>query len=143
MSWLSTAGKDIKGIFSWLGSSKGQQVIATGEAVAEAVGAPAAIINIANYWIGKVLTIEAVATAAGQQVGSGVIKAAAVLTDVTPQVLTIAKANGLPVPTSDNLAKANTALVAFLNALGATSTDAGGTLVGGQATNITSVLKPA
>ena len=122
MSWLGTVGKDIKAIFSWLGSTKGQNLVAAGEAVAESVGFPAAIINVTNYWLGKVMTIESVAAAAGQQEGSGTTKAAAVLADVTPQVIAIAKANGLPVPTADNISKANDALVAFLNALGATST---------------------
>lgn len=121
MSWLATVGKDIKGVFSWLGSPKGQAVIQTGEAVAEACGAPAALINIGNYWLGKIIAVESLSVAAGAQTGSGATKAAAVLTDVTPQVLAIAKENGLPTPTADNIAKANAALVSFLNALGAPS----------------------
>ncbi len=121
MSFLSTAARDIKAVFCWLGSSKGQQVLATGEAVAEAVGAPQAVVNIADYWIKKAITVESLAVAAGQEQGSGTTKAAAVLADVTPQVIAIAKANGLPVPTVDNISKANDALVAFLNALGATA----------------------
>lgn len=118
MGWLKTIGKDILAVFKWIGSPQGQTVIQTGEGVAVALGAPAAIINIANYWISKALAVESLSVAAGQQTGSGTTKAAAVLSDVTPYVLQIAKDNGLPEPTADDLAKANDALVAFLNALG-------------------------
>lgn len=119
MTFLATVGKDIKAVFAWLGSSKAQTIINAGEEAAEALGVPAAIINIGNYWLGKIITIESVAAAAGQQAGSGTTKAAAVLADVTPYVLQVAQQNGLPAPTSADIAKANDALVAFLNALGA------------------------
>lgn len=122
MSFLSAVGKDIVSIFKWLGSSKGQTLITTGEAIAESIGAPAAIINIANYWLQKVITIEGVAAAAGAQAGSGTTKAAAVLADVTPYVLQVAKDSGLPTPTADQIAKANDLLVQFLNVLGSPAT---------------------
>lgn len=122
MSWLGTLGKDVKGVFAWLGSQKGQAVIATGEAVAEGFGAPAAVINMANYWMGKALTIQAISVAAGQENGTGTQKAAAVIADVTPVVLSVAKQYGLPEPTSESIANANTYLVKFLQELGAATT---------------------
>ncbi len=126
MSFLSAVGKDIKGVFAWLGSAKGQQVIASGEnlaiigATAAGVG-PAAtgIITIANTWLTEIIKTEALATAAGQQTGSGTMKAALVIADVSPEVLAFAKQHGLPTPTADQLTAASNGLVAFLNAFGA------------------------
>lgn len=114
MSFLSTIGKDIKGVFAWLGSPKGQTVIHTAEAVVVAVDpALASIVNIVDSWITKIITTEALAAAAGQQDGSGAQKAAAVLNAIQPEITKY-----FPAATSDQLTAANTALVAFLNALG-------------------------
>jgi hypothetical protein len=117
-SLLQTIGADIKGVFSWLGGAKGQQVIATGESIAEAVDPGlTGIINIANNWLEEIIKTEALAAGAAEQNGSGVQKAAIVASAVTPNVVAFAEKNGLPVPTGDKIAAANTALVAFLNAL--------------------------
>ena len=118
-SILVTIGKDFKGVFAFLGSSKGQAIIATGETLVESVYPPlTGAINLANSWMVEIVKDEALAAAAGQQVGSGEQKAAAVISTITPAALAFAQQNGLPAPTAAQLAAANTALVAFLNAFG-------------------------
>lgn len=114
MSFLSTIGKDIKGVFSWLGSSKGQTVIQTAGAVVVAIDpALAGIVSLTESWITKVISTEALAVAAGQQSGSSATKAAAVLNAMQPEITKY-----FPNSTAAQLQDANTALVAFLNALG-------------------------
>jgi hypothetical protein len=111
MSFLSAIGKDIKAVFGWLGSSKGEKVIETAGGIAVAFGAPAMLVNLAENWIHKVIATEALAVAAGQQDGSGTQKAAAVLNAMEPVV-----AAYFPSATQDQMKKANDAIVAFLNA---------------------------
>ena len=114
---LQAIGKDIKGVFAWLGSSKGQAVIATGESLVETVVPQATgIINIANSWMSEIIKDEALAAAAGSQDGTGTQKASAVLTSVTPQVLAFFQQHNLPAPTAEQIENANNALVQFLNA---------------------------
>jgi hypothetical protein len=125
MSFLSTVGKDIKGVFSWLGSSKGQAVVAAGETVIETVLPQAtAAINLANNWMAEIIKTESLAVAAGSQTGSGATKSAAVISTITPQVLSFAAANGYPVPNATQITTASNALVLFLNTLGASPTPA-------------------
>jgi len=126
MSFLSKVGSDFKAVFAFLGSPKAQPVEAAVEGVAETiatvagVGAPVqAGINLINNWLTEIVKAEALAAAAGQQTGSGVQKAAAVMAEMTPQVLTFATAQGLPAPTAAMIATINTSLVAALNTLGA------------------------
>ena len=120
MSFLSTVGADIKKVFAWIGSPKGQTVVATAEGVVAAID-PAldGVITLANTWIKEAVTVESLSAAAGAQTGSGPQKAAAVISSITPQVLSFCAANNLPIPGATQIAAANTALVAFLNALGA------------------------
>lgn len=114
MSFLSTTGKDIKGVFSWLGSPKGQAVIQTAGAVVATIDpALAGIVGLTESWLAKIITSETLAVAAGQQDGSGAIKAAAVLNAMQPEITKY-----FPAATAAELQNANTALVAFLNALG-------------------------
>lgn len=121
-SVLSIIGKDIKKVFSWLGSPKGQAIIGAGEAVVETIFPLATgIINIANVWLAKIIQVEALAAGAASQDGTGVLKATIVMGELTPVILAFAQTHGLPVPTADKIAAANTALVAFLNALEAKS----------------------
>lgn len=120
MSFLSAVGKDFKAVFSWLGSTKGQAVVGTGEAVVEAIVPGAAgAITLANSWLSEIIKTETLAAAAGQQSGTGAQKAASVITSITPEVLNFASVNGLPTPTADQISTASTALVTFLNTLGA------------------------
>jgi len=116
LSILNKIGADFKAVFSWLGSPKGQAVIAAGETLAVSLGAPAALINVANNWLTEIIKAETLATAAGTQTGSGAQKAAAVLSAVTPQVLAFAQAQGVAAPTAAQIATANDSLVSFLNA---------------------------
>lgn len=120
MSFLTKLGADVKKVFEWLGSTKGQAVIAAGEGVVESVYPPATgIINLANTWLTEIIKSEALAAGAAQQTGTGVQKAAIAIDAVTPQAITFAAAHGLPAPAAAELSKANDALVAFLNAFGA------------------------
>ena len=124
-SILSTIGKDVKGVFAWIGSPAAQNIIKTGEAVVEAVYPPAtAIIAIGNTFMTEAIKVEALAAAAGAQTGSGTQKAAAVLNAATPQVLAFAQQYGLAAPTAEQLAQANNAIVAFLNAFPGLATPA-------------------
>lgn len=117
-SLLGSIGSAFKDVFKWLGSANGQKVIGTGEAIAEVIDPGlTGIINIANNWLTEIIKAETLATAAGEQTGSGVQKAAMVTSAVTPEILAFAQQHGLPVPTADKISAANTALVAFLNAL--------------------------
>ena len=120
MSILSTIGKDVKGLLSWLGSPKGQAVVNAGEALVEdAFPAATGAINLANTWLVEIFKAEALGEAAGTATGTDTQKAAAVIASVTPSVLTFAKTQGLGTPTAANLQSANDALVTFLEALGA------------------------
>lgn len=119
-SLLQKVGSDVRKVFEWLGSAKGQGVIAAGEAVAVGVYPPASgIIAIANTGLTEIIKMEAMAVAAGQQNGSGVTKSAAVLQTLTPEILAYAEANKLPTPTAEKIQAASNSLVAFLNALSA------------------------
>ena len=112
MSFLSNIGKAFKSVFEWLGSAKGQTVISTAEGVVVAIDpALAGIVTLANSWIEKVITTESLAAAAGVQAGSGVQKAAAVMSAMQPQI-----AQYFPAATAAEISNANTAIVAFLNA---------------------------
>ena len=119
-TFLQHLGADIKDVFAWLGSSKGQGVIATGEALVEAaVPQAAGLINIANAWMTEIIKDETLAAQAGAQNGTGTQKAAMVLNTVTPQVVAFFERRKLAAPTATQLQAANTALVAFLNAFDA------------------------
>jgi hypothetical protein len=117
MSFLGAVGKDIGGVFKWLASPKGQVVVQTAGAVAVACGAPAILVTLAESWITKAITIEAIAVAAGQSAGNGEQKAAAVLKEMGPLV-----AAYFPNASQEKLTNANNAIVAFLNALSADDT---------------------
>jgi hypothetical protein len=120
MSFLATVGKDFKAVFSWLGSSKGQAVVAAGEGVVETVATVAGVgapvqgaINLINSWLGKIITTETIAAAAGQQTGSGTTKAAAVLASITPELNEY-----FPGTSAADATIINNALVTILNTLG-------------------------
>lgn len=118
MNFFKKLASDFKKVFAWLGTPQGQATVATGEALAEAVYPPAtAIVNITNTWLQEAIKAEALGAAAGAGSGSGPQKAAMVIAAVTPQVLAFAKANGLPEPTADKMQAADTALIAFIDAL--------------------------
>jgi hypothetical protein len=146
MSWLSTLGNDVKKVFTWLGSPKGQAVVGTAEGVVEAVD-PAldGVISIANNWLREIYTAQALATAAAAGGTGGAQKSALVLNALTPQILAFAETQKLPIPTAIDIQNANNALVAFLNALGAGSTTTATLPAGTSTTNATdtAVVKTA
>jgi len=112
MSFLSSIGKDVKAVFNWLASPKGQTIIAEGENVIKVIDpALAGIVNLADSWLQKVITTETLAAAAGSQTGSGVQKAAAVLTAMQPEIAVY-----FPGATATQMQNANKAIVDFLNA---------------------------
>lgn len=114
MSFLSTFGNDFKAVFAWIGSTKGQAVITSGEKLAEVIVPGATpVINLANSWMTQILTTQALAAAAEEQPGTGAQKAAAVIAAISPQVVSL-----FPAINSAQIAAANDSLVAFLNALG-------------------------
>lgn len=117
-SVLQTIGKDVKSVFTWIGSAQGQKDIQLGEAAVEtAFPVTTGFFAIANTILAETMKIEALAAAAGTQNGTGAQKAIAVVTSVTPAVLNYAKANGLPTPTATQIQAAVNAMVAFGNAL--------------------------
>jgi len=134
MSFLSTIGKDFKAVFSWLGSAKGQAVVAGTENLVEVgaavagVGAPVqAGITLLNNWMAEIVKAQALGeAAAATATGEGnTTKAAAVLNAMVPQVAAFAQTQGMSATSAANLNLINTSLVTALNALGAaTSTTA-------------------
>lgn len=132
MSFLSALNGDIKKVFSWIGSPKGQAVISAVEVGVEAAF-PAAdgAIALLNTWGTEIFKAEAMAEAAAAtpSATTNTQKAAAVLNVVTPQVIAFAEQYKLPAPTAATIATINTALVTALNALtGTTSTPAAPTV---------------
>lgn len=118
MSVLSTIGKDIKKIFTWIGSASGQKTIATaGEIVVAIDPALSGVVDLAENYIKQAFTIESVAVAASAQTGSGAQKLAAVIAAVTPSALQYAQQAGAPAPTAAQIEAQANAIVAFLNAL--------------------------
>ena len=132
LSGLKVFGKDIVKVFGWLGSPKGQAVIGTGETLlASIVPGAGPIINLFNVWAQKAYAVEAAAAAAAQATGTGAQKADLVLQSIVPLVLQYAQQEGLAPRTAGQIAAANTALIAFINAMTgtdpATTISAGGT----------------
>jgi hypothetical protein len=94
-SVLSTIGADAKKVFTWVGSAKGQSVITAGEAVVESVAdgvdpGLAAINPLIANWTQEIFKVEALSAAAGSQSGTGVQKAAAVTSVLTPAIVAFA-----------------------------------------------------
>lgn len=116
-SVLDKIGAGFEDVFTFIGSAKGQAVIATGEGLVESFAPGAAgFIQLLNAWGTEVIKTQALATAAGKASGSGAQQAAAVLAAITPQALAFAKAQGIANPSDAQLQAANNALVAFANA---------------------------
>ena len=122
LSGLKVFGQDIVKVFSWAASTKGQAVVAAGEAVVEtAFPVSVPIINLANAWFAKAYQVESLAVAASQATGTGAEKAAIALQTITPQILEYAKEEGLQPRTAAQIQAANAAIVAFINAMTSTA----------------------
>jgi hypothetical protein len=116
-SVLDKIGEDAKGVFAFLGSTKGQAVVTAGEGIVETVvPGTAGAINLFNNWLTEIIKTQALAAAAGAATGSGAQKASMVLSAVTPQALAFAQANGVSAPTAATLNTINSLLVQALNA---------------------------
>lgn len=118
LSGLKVFGTDIEKAFAWFGSPKGQAVVATGEAAAEIIApASAPIVNLFNAWSARAYNIESLAVAASQAKGTGPNKAAAVMSAIAPDLLQYARQGGLSPRTEAQIQAANTAVIAFINAM--------------------------
>jgi hypothetical protein len=118
LSGLKVFGTDIEKAFAWFGSTKGQSIVSTGEAVVEAaIPASTPIVNLFNEWAQKAYNVEALAAAAGKATGTGADKATLAIQTITPTVLGYAQQEGLPARTAEQVTAANNAVVAFINAM--------------------------
>lgn len=118
LSGLKVFGTEIEKAFAWFGSPKGQVVVTAGEGLLQSlVPASTPLVNLFNSWAAKAYNVEALAVAASKVTGTGADKAAAVLTAVAPDVLQYAQQAGVPARTAAQIQTANTALVAFINAM--------------------------
>ncbi len=129
-SFLSAVGNDFKKVFSWLGSTQGQATIAgvetTATVIATAINpadglAVSGIEALINAALKQIISVETVATAAGQQSGTGAQKAAAVISAITPQIAPLLESLGVANPTAAQIQavaeSVNTGLVGVLNAI--------------------------
>src|SRR5579859_19929 len=122
LSGLKVFGTGIEKAFAWFGSPKGQAIVATGETILEGfVPASIPIINLFNSYAAKAYNAEALFEAAGKSTGSGPDKAALVLAAIVPDVLQYAQEAGVSPRTAAQIVAANNAVIAFINAMTATS----------------------
>jgi hypothetical protein len=80
--------------------------------------------TVFNGVVAEAAQVEALASAAGKQNGTGAQKLALVVGAVTPSILSYAKAQGLTTPTAEQITAFVNAAVAALNALPAAPTPA-------------------
>lgn len=133
-SFLSSVGHDLgvglKAVFTFLGSAQGQAAVAGVETAGATV---AGLINPAagaavtgfealfNAGLKEVLTVEASASAAGMQAGTGAQKLAAVTAAIAPNVGSFLTSIGVSSPSETEIQSYSTALangiVAILNAI--------------------------
>lgn len=118
LSGLRVFGQDIEKVLGFGATTTGKAIIDTGEAVLETlVPASAPLVTLFNGWYSKAVTVESLAVAAGKGTGSGVEKAALVDAAIAPTVLAYAQQVGLAPRTAEQIAAANNALIAFVNAM--------------------------
>jgi hypothetical protein len=118
MSFLSAIGKLPKEIFGFLASNKGKAVVAGVETLAEDVSPTITpIINLVNSWMGKIMTVEALAESAGQASGSGTQKAAVVIGAIAPEL-----ESDFPTLSAGGQKTINDALTLILNTLNPSTT---------------------
>jgi hypothetical protein len=134
-SFLSGIVHDAGKVFSFLGSTQGQNTIAAVEGTATSV---ATAVNpktgndlqnvsvLINQGLREVVSAESVAAQAGKQSGSGAEKAAAVTAALTPHITTVLNSLGVAQPTTDQVQKVGLAvssgIVGILNELPPPST---------------------
>ena len=133
-SFLSAVGHDlgvgVTDVFKFLGSAQGQQAVTGVETAAATVAtliipaAGAAVTgfeSLINAGLQKVMAIEASASAAGMQTGTGTQKLAAVTSSIAPNVGEFLTSIGISNATEQEVQSYATALanglVAILNAI--------------------------
>jgi hypothetical protein len=134
-SFLSGVAHDSGKVFSFLGSTQGQNTIAAVEGVAAGVATavdPAAgnelqnVSSLINQGLREVVSIESIAAQAGKQTGTGTEKAAAVTAALAPNIAALLKSLGVAQPTADQVQKVGQAvasgIVGILNELPPPST---------------------
>jgi hypothetical protein len=103
-TFLSKIGKDIKGVFAWVGSPQGKAVVAGAEtATSIIVGAvnPALVpaVNgvegLVNAGLQNAISVEALSAAAAAQSGTGAQKAAAVTNAIASDAGSFLKSIGV------------------------------------------------
>lgn len=136
-NFMDHIGHAFKTVFSLITSPRGQKTIAAVEGAADIVvgaaapGALPALMGIQglfNAGLTQAVQVETVAVAAGQSQGTGLQKAAAVTTALTPQISDFLKSIGVSAPTAaqiQNIGNAvSTAAVGIMNAIPAPATPA-------------------
>ena len=133
-SFLSAVGHDlgvgVTDVFKFLGSAQGQQAVTGVETAAATVAtlinpaagaAVAGFESLVNAGLQKVMAIEASASAAGMQTGTGTQKLAAVTSSIAPNVGSFLTSIGISGATEAEVQSYATALanglVAILNAI--------------------------
>lgn len=117
-------------VLKWLATPKGQALVTIGETALEtAIPQLTGIVNVFNRYTTEAVKVQALSVAAGDTPGTNSTqKAAAVVNEVGPEVLSFAQANGMAAPTSAELLKLNDLAVEFMQvfkpASAATSTPA-------------------
>lgn len=136
-TFLSKIGKDIKGVFDWLGSAQGKAAVGGGEAIlnialglanpALAAGA-IGIESLVNSGLQSAVTAESLAAAAGAQSGTGPQKAVAVTNSLIAQSAAFLKSVGVSDATAQEVqsiaAIIGTSSANILNAIPARATGA-------------------
>lgn len=143
-SVLDKIGTDIKDVFAFLGSTKGQALVTSAEGIVETIVPGAAgAVTLFNNWFTEIIKTQAIATAAAAQSGSDTQKAAMVLSAVGPQAVQFAQVNGLSAPTAGQLNTINSLLVQAFNVLSTPSTQvATGTVASSTPVTTTAISSP-
>ena len=119
-SFLKVFGSDVKKVFSWLVGPQAQTIITTGESIALAIDpALAPILALVNVGIKEAVKIEGLASAAGQQSGTGSQKLAALISTLTPAIYSAAASLKAPIPDQQQVQDIANSVVTILNSFGA------------------------
>lgn len=118
LSGLKVFGMDVEKAFAWAATPTGKAVISTGETVLEtALPITVPIVALFNAWWNKAATVEGLAAAAGKATGTGAQKAVIVDQAIAPDVIQFVQQAGVSARTTGQIAEANNAVVAFINAM--------------------------
>jgi hypothetical protein len=103
-------------VLKFLATSKGQAVVAIGEELVEtAAPMSTGIIDLLNKYGTEIIKAQALGATAAAGATTDTLKAAAVVNEVTPDVVSFAEQNGLATPTADEILKMNNLVVEFMS----------------------------